>query len=135
VSQYHIQAETRHLENQRLWNRHRFLIRSGISPGDHHFLAAQVPTFLFDDGHQVRQALKRMVNVALHIQNRHPGSFCHFIEVAVADTPIDVADGDAVKITAKDFADLLGGITVGDLGGLALNESAVAPQLCHASLK
>jgi len=66
-----------------------------------------------------------MVNIALHVQNRHARGLGDSIDVGVANLPIAVADGDAVVIAAKDFPDFLGSIPMGDLGGLAFNEARV----------
>jgi len=76
-----------------------------------------------------------VVDVALHIQNRHAAVSGDFVEVAVADAPVAVADGDAVKITSVNLADFLGGIAVRDLGCLALDEGAMSAELRHASFK
>ena len=48
----------------------------------------------------------------------------YIIDITIAHTPIDMADGNAIKIAAKDLTNFLGGITMRDLGGLAFNESA-----------
>ncbi len=46
-----------------------------------------------------------------------------------------MADGDAVEIAAEDLADLLGRIAVGDLGGLALDESGMPAELGDAGFE
>ena len=76
-----------------------------------------------------------MVDVALHVEDRFPGGLRHCVEIAVADAPIHVPDGDPVKVAPKDLADLLGGIAVGDLGGLALNKGGMPAQLRHTRFK
>src|SRR3990170_3809647 len=57
------------------------------------------------------------------------------VEIAVADPPIDVPDGDAVEVTTEDLADLLGRIAVGDLRRLGLDKGGVAAKLSHTRLK
>ena len=76
-----------------------------------------------------------MINVALHIEHRHAAGFGDCIEVAVADAPIHVADGDPVVIASKNFSNFLGRIAVGDLGRFALDECSVPAQLGHAGLE
>ena len=135
MRQHHVHAKTRHLQNQRLRHRHRLLVRSSISPRHDHLLAAQITALLFDDRHQVGQALERVIDVALHVEHRHARRLCNRIQITVAQAPVDMANGDAIEIAAKDFADLLGGIAVRDLRRARFDERGVAAQLCHAGLK
>src|SRR5690554_1167039 len=76
-----------------------------------------------------------MVDVALHIQHRRAGRLSDSVQVGVADAPIDVADGYAIKISPVDLADLFGGVAVSDLGRLALDESGVPSKLRHTRFK
>ncbi len=130
-----IHAKTRHLDDERLRHGDGFEVRGGISPGNNDLLALQIAAFFLHDGHQVSQALEGMINITLHIQDRHAAVPGNFIEVGIANAPVAVADGDAVKIAAVDLADFFGGIAVGNLGGLAFDESAVPTELSHASFE
>ena len=76
-----------------------------------------------------------MVHIALHVQNRHTAVLRYFIDIGVPNRPVAVADGDAVEIAPVDLADFLGGVTVRNLGGLALDERAVPAELSHASFE
>ncbi len=76
-----------------------------------------------------------MVDLALHIEHRHPGGFGDGIQVAVAYAPFDMPDGDTVEVAAKDLADLALGVAVGDLGGLGFDKGRVPPELSHPSLE
>ena len=86
----------------------------------------KITAFLFDDGHDVGQALVRMVDLALHIEDRNARGFGYQIEVAVADAPIHVADGDTVEIAAEDLAHFSFSIAMRNLGRTALDESRMA---------
>ncbi len=135
MRQHDVHAKARHLQNQRLRHRHRLLVRRGIRPRHHHLLAAQIAALLLDDGHQVGQTLEGVIDVALHVEHGHARGFGDGVEVAVADAPIHVADGDAVEVAAEDLADFLGRVAVRNLRRLAVDECAVPAQLGHARFK
>ena len=90
---------------------------------------------MLDDRHQVSQRLVRVVDVALHVQHRHPACLGHLTDIGVADAPVDVPDGDAIVVAAEDLPDLLGRIAVRDLGGPALHELGMPAKLGHARLE
>jgi len=46
-----------------------------------------------------------------------------------------MADGNAIKVTPKNFANLFRGIAMLDLGGFALDEGSVPAQLRHAGFE
>ena len=73
--------------------------------------------------------------VALHVEHRHAAGGGHVADVAIAEAPIALADGDAVVVAAENLADLLGRVAVADLGGGAVDELRVPAQLGHAGLK
>ena len=130
-----IHAETRHLQNERLRDRHRLLVRRGIRPRYNHFLAAQIAPLLFDDRHQVGEALERMVDVALHIEDRHARRFGDRVEVAIADAPVHVANRDAVEIAPENFADFFRRVAVRNLRRARFDERAVPAELRDAGFK
>ncbi len=74
-----------------------------------------------------------MIDVALHVEDGGAAVVGDTVQVFVAVAKITVADGDAVEVASEDFADLDGGIAVGDLGGVAVNESAVSTKLGNAT--
>ena len=76
-----------------------------------------------------------MVDLALHVEHRHAAVLGHGVQIAVADAPVDVADGDAIEITAKYFTDLFRSVTVRDLGGARFNERCMAAQVGHTCFK
>ena len=82
---------------------------------------------MLDDRHEVGQRLVRVVDVALHVEHRHPARLGDVADVLVAEPPVALADGDAVVVAAEDLADLLGGVAVGDLGGLGLSMNWACP--------
>ncbi len=99
-------------------NGDRLEIRSRIGPGNDNLLPAKVTALLFHDGHQVRQALEGMINVALHVQHRRPAGFCDIVQIFIPIPEIAMADRDAIEVTAKDFADFHRRIPVRNLRGV-----------------
>ena len=90
---------------------------------------------LLNHSEQVGQGLERVVPIALHVEDRGATRLGHCPDVIVADSPVDVADGDAVVIATQDLADLLPRVAVADLGAGAIEEHGVAAELGHAGLK
>ena len=76
-----------------------------------------------------------MIPVALHVEDGHPRSLGDIPDVRVPEPPVDLADGDAVVVPTEDHTDLLGGVAVGDLGRLRLDELGVPTELGHAGFE
>src|SRR5512139_3638396 len=76
-----------------------------------------------------------MVNITLHVQHWDAGGFGNFVDVLITKIPIALPDRDTIKVAPKDLANFLGSITVRDLGGFRINESAMPAQLGYASFE
>ena len=92
-------------------------------------------TLLLDDREQVGEGLERVVQVALHVEDRRAAGFRNRADVLVADAPVDVADRDAVVVAAEDLADLLPRVAVADLRARGVEEHGVSAELGHAGLE
>jgi hypothetical protein len=66
-----------------------------------------------------------MVNLTLHVENRRARVFSDFVKIGIPHAPVAMADGNAIKVTPKNFANLFRGIAMLDLGGFALDEGSV----------
>ena len=51
----------------------------------------------------IGQALVGMVDLTLHVQNRDAGGRGNVIKVLIANTPIYMANGDPVKVSAENL--------------------------------
>ncbi len=131
----HIHAEARHLEDEGDGHGHGLEVGGGVGPGDDDLLLAQIAPLLFLDGHQIGETLEGMEELALHIEHGGAGGFGDPVDVLVAVVPVALADGDAVEVTAQNIADLLGGVAVGHLRRLRVDEGRVPAQLGHAGLE
>src|SRR6266536_2525883 len=128
MGQPHVHPEPRKEEDQRLGNADRLLVRGSVGPADVDSLPSRVAEPL-DDGHEVCQRLVRVVDVALHVEDRHPAGLGNLSHVPVARLPVDLPDGDPVVVASQDLPYLLGRVAVGDLGGAALDELRVPAEL------
>ena len=96
MGQDDVEAEARHQRDEALRHRHRLRVARRVRPRDGDLAALEVPAELLADRHQVGQRLERVVDVALHVEDRHGGVLGHLAHVAVALAGHEVvADGDA----------------------------------------
>src|SRR5579875_3004849 len=76
-----------------------------------------------------------MVDIALHVDDRHAGVFRNIAQVFVALAPVAVPDGDAVSVGGEYLADLLWRISVRNLHLIRFQENSMATQARHSGLK
>ena len=117
-------------------HRHRLRVARRVRPRDGNLAALQVPAELLADRHQVGQGLERVVDVALHVEDRHRGVLGDLAHVAVALAGHEVVpDGDGVAVAREDDAHVLGRLAVGRLRGLGRDEVRVGAELRRAGLE
>src|SRR5713226_278700 len=134
MSQHDISAKLGEQFNNRLRQRKRFSVGPGVSPRHNYFLALDV-TFLLDAGHEVGHSLAWVVDIALHVDDRHAGVFGYVAQVLIAVTPIAMADGDAVSIRGENLTNLFRCVTVRNLHFVGFEENSMSPQARHTRLK
>ena len=85
---------------------------------------------------QVGQRLRGMIDVALHVDDRHVGRLGHLahVPVALAEDQI-VADADAVTHRRQDLAGVGGCLAVADLRDVGVQEVGVPAELGHPASK
>ena len=77
-----------------------------------------------------------MVDVALHVDDRHVGPFRHFAHVGVALAGDQVVpDGDGVAVAGENDAGVLGAFAVRDLHRVGGEKVRVAAELRHAGFE
>ena len=70
-----------------------------------------------------------MINLTLHIQYGHTGSFGNIVKIVVTNAPVNVANSDAIEVTAENLAQFLFRIAVRYLGCPALDERRMPTEL------
>ena len=76
-----------------------------------------------------------MIDFALHVEHGRARIFGNIVDVFIANLPVHVTNGEAIKVAAKDFADLDRRIAVRDLRCLAFDESRMTAELINAGFK
>src|SRR5690606_20933520 len=79
--------------------------------------------------------LKGVVDIALHVEDRHAACLGHLTNILVTVIPIALPDSYPVVVAPQDLADLFRCIPVRDLSGGTFNEGAVAAQLGDSGLE
>ncbi len=91
---------------------------------------------LLADRHQVGQRLRRMVDVALHVDDRHVGGGGHRPHVLVALVEHEVVpDADAVAHRGENLAGVFRRFAVADLRGVGVEEVRMPAELRHAGFE
>src|SRR5438876_949471 len=83
----------------------------------------------------VGHGLAGMIDITLHVNDRHTGVFGYLTQVSVTVAPITMANGDTMPVGRENFADLLGRISMGDLHFVGFQENSMTTQARHSRLK
>ena len=136
MGQGHVQPEAGHQHDQPLGHRHRLGVGGGVGPGDRDLAPAQVLTEDLPDGHQVRQGLAGMVDVALHVDHRllRPLGDLPHIGIALPRHQV-VAHRNAVTVGGEDDPGVLGTLAMGDLRGGGIDKMGMPAQLGDPGLE